>query len=131
MGMTTEEKINTLKAIIQECEEYQWQRKETLSEIIKDLEQESVLEIDDKTIESLQILKNSWEVSLRNSLNETEREIDKDVVESLAVAIDTMCKYRKIEQIVNEYNLQLCDDTSDGAYNFQRIKEVIEDENND
>jgi hypothetical protein len=48
-----------------------------------------------------------------------------------SVAIDTMCKYRKIEQIVNEYNLQLCDDTSDGAYNFQRIKEVIEDENND
>ncbi len=38
--MTKEEKINTLKAIIQECEEYQWQRKETLFEIIKDLEQE-------------------------------------------------------------------------------------------
>lgn len=37
--MTREEKINTLKAIIQECEEYQWQRKETLFEIIKDLEQ--------------------------------------------------------------------------------------------
>jgi len=42
--MTREEKINTLKAIIQECEEYQWQRKETLFEIIKDLEQESVLD---------------------------------------------------------------------------------------
>lgn len=38
--MTKEEKINTLKAIIQECEEYQWQRKEILFEIIKDLEQE-------------------------------------------------------------------------------------------
>lgn len=38
--MTKEEKINTLKAIIQECEEYQWQRKETLFEIIKDLEKE-------------------------------------------------------------------------------------------
>ena len=38
--MTREEKINTLTAIIQECEEYQWQRKETLFEIIKDLEQE-------------------------------------------------------------------------------------------
>lgn len=38
--MTREEKINTLKAIIQECEEYQWQRRETLFEIIKDLEQE-------------------------------------------------------------------------------------------
>lgn len=38
--MTNEEKINTLKAIIQECEEYQWQRKETLFEIIKDLKQE-------------------------------------------------------------------------------------------
>lgn len=42
--MTKEEKINTLKAIIQECEEYQWQRKETLFEIIKGLEQESVLD---------------------------------------------------------------------------------------
>jgi hypothetical protein len=38
--MTREEKINTLKAIIQECEDYQWERKETLFEIIKDLEQE-------------------------------------------------------------------------------------------
>ena len=38
--MTREEKINTLKAIIQECEEYQWQRREALFEIIKDLEQE-------------------------------------------------------------------------------------------
>ena len=38
--MTREEKINTLKAIIQECEEYQWQRRETLFEIIKDLEKE-------------------------------------------------------------------------------------------
>lgn len=38
--MTREEKINTLKAIIQECEEYQRQRKETLFEIIGALEQE-------------------------------------------------------------------------------------------
>lgn len=38
--MTREEKINTLKAIIQECEEYEWLRRETLFEIIKDLEQE-------------------------------------------------------------------------------------------
>ena len=38
--MNREEKTNTLKTIIQECEEYQWQRKETLFEIIKDLEQE-------------------------------------------------------------------------------------------
>ena len=38
--MTREEKINLLKAIIQECEEYQWWRKATLSEIIEDLEQE-------------------------------------------------------------------------------------------
>ena len=38
--MTREEQIQTLKAIIQECEEYQWQRKETLFEIIKELEQE-------------------------------------------------------------------------------------------
>ena len=44
MSMTKEEKINTLKAIIQECEEYQWQRKETLFEIIKDLEQEPILD---------------------------------------------------------------------------------------
>ena len=42
--MTREEKINTLKAIIQECEEYQWQRKEILFEIIKDLEQEPVID---------------------------------------------------------------------------------------
>ena len=42
--MTREEKINTLKAIIQECEEYQWQRKEILFEIIKDLEQEPILD---------------------------------------------------------------------------------------
>ena len=42
--MTREEKINTLRTIIQECEEYQWQRKETLFEIIKDLEQEPVLD---------------------------------------------------------------------------------------
>lgn len=39
--MTREEKVNTLKAIIQECEEYQWWRKATLSEIIEDLEQET------------------------------------------------------------------------------------------
>jgi len=39
--MTTEEKINTLTTIIQECEDYQWQRKEALFEIIKDLEQEA------------------------------------------------------------------------------------------
>ena len=38
--MTREEKINILKAIIQECEEYQWWRKATLSEIIEDLKQE-------------------------------------------------------------------------------------------
>ena len=38
--MTREEQINTLTAIIQECEEYQWQRKETLYEIIKVLEKE-------------------------------------------------------------------------------------------
>jgi len=42
--MSKEEKINTLKAIIQECEDYQWQRKITLYEIIKDLEQESILD---------------------------------------------------------------------------------------
>ena len=42
--MTREEKINTLKALIQECEEYQWQRRETLFEIIKDLEQEPVID---------------------------------------------------------------------------------------
>lgn len=42
--MTREEKINTLRTIIQECEDYQWQRKETLFEIIKDLEQEPVLD---------------------------------------------------------------------------------------
>ena len=39
--MTREEKINTLKAIIQECEEYQWWRKKALFEIIKELEQKS------------------------------------------------------------------------------------------
>ncbi len=38
--MIKEEKINLLKAIIQECEDYQWWRKATLSEIIEDLEQE-------------------------------------------------------------------------------------------
>jgi hypothetical protein len=38
--MTREEKINLLKAIILECEEYQWWRKATLSEIIEDLEYE-------------------------------------------------------------------------------------------
>lgn len=38
--MTKEEKINFLKALIQECEEYQWWRKDALIEIIKDLEQE-------------------------------------------------------------------------------------------
>ena len=42
--MKREEKINTLRTIIQECEEYQWQRKETLFEIIKDLDQEPVLD---------------------------------------------------------------------------------------
>lgn len=52
------------------------------------------------------------------------------LAESLDVVIDTMRKYQKIEQIVNEYNLQLCNSTSDGAYNFQRIREVIEDGNN-
>ena len=45
------------------------------------------------------------------------------------VVIDTMRKYQKREQIVNEYNLQLWNNTSDGAYNFQRIREVIEDGN--
>ena len=39
--MTREEKVNALKAIIEEREEYQQQRKEALFEIIKDLEQES------------------------------------------------------------------------------------------
>jgi len=43
-SMSKEEKINTLKAIIQECEDYQWQRKITLYEIIKDLEQEPILD---------------------------------------------------------------------------------------
>lgn len=38
--MTREEKVNLLKAIIQECEEYQWWRKATLYEIIEDLEKE-------------------------------------------------------------------------------------------
>ena len=42
--MSKDEKINTLKAIIQECEDYQWQRKITLYEIIKDLEQEPILD---------------------------------------------------------------------------------------
>lgn len=42
MTMTREEKINTLIAVIQECEDYQWERKEILFEIIKDLEQETV-----------------------------------------------------------------------------------------
>lgn len=41
-------------------------------------------------------------------------------------AVIILRKYQKIEQIVNEYNLQLCDNTSDGAYNFQRIKEVVD-----
>ena len=50
------------------------------------------------------------------------------ITEAFNTAIETMRKYHKIEQIVNEYNLQLCDNTSDGAYNFQRIKEVIEGE---
>lgn len=49
---------------------------------------------------------------------------------SLSEAISAIHKYQKIEQIVNEYNLQLCDNTSDGAYNFQRIKEVVEDDSN-
>ena len=52
------------------------------------------------------------------------------VVDAFNTAISTMRKYQKIEQIVNEYNLQLCDNTSDGAYNFQRIKEVVEDDSN-
>jgi uncharacterized protein YjgD (DUF1641 family) len=46
--MSIEEKINVLKAIIQECEEYQWQRKETLFEIIKTLEQEPKADALDK-----------------------------------------------------------------------------------
>ena len=50
------------------------------------------------------------------------------IYETIDVAIDIMHKYQKIEQIVNEYNLQLWDNTSDGAYSFQRIKEIIEDE---
>lgn len=51
--MTREEKVNTLKAIIQECEEYQWQRRETLFEIIKDLEQEPILDKIKAEIEAL------------------------------------------------------------------------------
>jgi hypothetical protein len=51
--MTREEKINTLKVLIQECEEYQWQRKETLFEIIKDLEQEPVIDMIRAEIEEL------------------------------------------------------------------------------
>lgn len=47
--------------------------------------------------------------------------------DSLAYAIETLNKYQKIEQIVNEYNLQLWDNTSDGGYNFQRIREVLKD----
>jgi len=50
-------------------------------------------------------------------------------IEAKDIAVETMRKYQKIEQIVNEYNLQLCNNTSDGAYNFQRIREVIEDGN--
>jgi hypothetical protein len=47
--------------------------------------------------------------------------------DSIDVAVDIMRKYQKIEQIINEYNLQLWNNTSDGAYNFQRIREVVED----
>lgn len=61
--MTREEKINILKAIIQECEEYQWQRKETLFEIIKDLEQESTT-------------KNYSEVS--SELDKNSKKLEKD-----------------------------------------------------
>lgn len=56
--MTREEKINTLKSIIQECEEYQWQRRETLFEIIKDLEQEPIL---DKIRDEITEIRDSWE----------------------------------------------------------------------
>lgn len=52
-GTKKEEKIHTLEAIIQECEEYQWKRKETLFEIIKDLEKEPC----DDTISRKAVLK--------------------------------------------------------------------------
>ena len=75
----------------------------------------------DEDIESLQILKNSWEVSLRNSLNETERKINQDVVESLIIAIDTMRKYQKIEQIIKDIPYG-------GDVTVRRIQEVVEDD---
>ncbi len=82
--------------------------------------------INDKTIESLQILKNSWEVSLRNSLNKTEREINQDVVESLDVALDTMRKYQKIEEIMHkEYTAEYMDVCL--VQRLAEIREVIED----
>lgn len=85
----------------------------------------------DKFIGSLQILKNSWEVSLRNSLNKTEREIDQDIVKSLAEAIDTMRKYQKIEKIVNNTFQNIAKEDERYAYEWLGdIKEVLEDGNN-
>lgn len=78
----------------------------------------------DEAIESLQILKNSWEVSLRNSLNKTEREIDQNIVESLAEAIETMRKYQRIQQII-----AMDDENHRRTIRLADLKEVLEDGN--
>ena len=81
--MTRKEKINTLKAIIQECEEYQWQRKETLFEIIKDLEQEPIL---DKIRAEIQGIAFDWQ--------EIDGEHESFMVVDLNDALNIIDKYK-------------------------------------
>lgn len=69
--MAREEKINTLKAIIQECEEHQCQRKETLFEIIKDLEQEPKLEKDGTLIVTTEYYENVGRVLVQHGTSGT------------------------------------------------------------
>jgi hypothetical protein len=85
--MTREEKINTLKAIIQECEDYQWERKETLFEIIKDLEQEqkSEWEHDHEILKAYADGANNVLDKIRAEIIETRRKQNVGVLECLDI----------------------------------------------
>ncbi len=104
--MTREEKINTLKAIIQECEEYQWRRKETLFEIIKDLEQETVSK---ESYDHEYFLRNELEMKI------ARLEQHKPVLDKIRAEIEKWHKggtnwsdlrLMKIEDIFNEYKAE-------------------------
>jgi hypothetical protein len=85
--MTREEKINTLKAIIQECEDYQWERRETLFEIIKDLEQEqkSEWEHDHEILKAYADGANNVLDKIRAEIIETRRKQNVGVLECLDI----------------------------------------------